>query len=65
MKAGDVLSYECVVVQPSTQCVCTHIASNAILPRQLWLSILAWLVFEFGLSFAVVPVYQDLYGIAK
>ena len=45
--------------------VCTHIASNAILPRQLWLSILAWLVFEFGLSFAVVPVYPDLYGIAK
>ena len=43
----------------------THIASNAMLPRQLWLSILAWLVFEFGLSFAVVPVYPDLYGIAK
>ena len=36
---------------------------NVILHSKLWLSLLAWIVYEFGLSYAVVPVYSDLYGI--
>ena len=36
-----------------------------VLHSKLWLSLLAWIVCEFGLSYAVVPVYSDLYGIVK
>ena len=45
-----------------------HITSDLFLYhfyRKLWLSILTWIVFGLGMSFAVIPVYSDIYGIAK
>ena len=35
---------------------------NVILHSKVWLTLLAWIVYELGLSYAVVPVYSDLCG---
>ena len=44
--------------------ICTSLCL-CIYSRKLWLTILAWGVIGIGTAFAIVPIYSDMYGIAK
>jgi len=44
--------------------ICSYLCL-CIYSRKLWLAILAWGVIGIGTAFAIVPIYSDMYGIAK